>query len=301
MILIKPSFEILASTTGENYRYSYLDPRRLIEAAGRTCYKSETNITDESAAPFVERLRKKGHVSVLEHSWAVVILWNEEALKVWQGPRSKFIEYETFFSKPNIVNLQGQKQLRIALIMAGNMRAFEEFYPEMWKRREFDFKLAANNPGKFHAITVRFICNRGVTHELVRHRMASYSQESTRYCDYSGEITFIIPPWFDTGPGEYKKDSVSFHTGNKDLLPWLEHLWRCEESYQTLRDLHFTPQMARGVLPIDLKTEIVVTANLNEWKHIFSLRCSERAHPQIRELMTPLRDEFRKMFAEEKL
>lgn len=122
--------------------------------------------------------------------------------------------------------------------------------------------------------SVRFITNRGVTHELVRHRLASYSQESTRYVRYSGEIEFIKPVWWD------EPDYSEAQKKN-----WLEAVEQAEDAYLRALKLGDKPEQAREVLPHALKVEIVVTANLREWRHIFALRCSSKAHPQMRALM----------------
>lgn len=122
--------------------------------------------------------------------------------------------------------------------------------------------------------SVRLITNRGVTHELVRHRLASYSQESTRYVRYSHGIEFIKPVWWnDLEYSEAQKKN------------WLESMECAEKSYLEALKLGDKPEQAREVLPHALKTEIVVTANLREWRHIFELRCSLKSHPQIRTLM----------------
>jgi len=133
------------------------------------------------------------------------------------------------------------------------------------------------------AITVRFIVNRGVSHELVRHRLMSPSQESTRYCNYSkekfGEEITVIKPLF------YEEGSVAYAI-------WLHSIAVAEESYFELLRLGSTPQEARDVLQNNLKTEVVVTANPREWRHIFKQRTAPAAHPQMREVMIPLLDEF---------
>ena len=121
-------------------------------------------------------------------------------------------------------------------------------------------------------ITVSLICDRGVTHELVRHRIASYSQESTRYCNYMGEkfgreLTFIKPCFWAEDDPKY--------------AIWKEQMAQLEETYQRL--LEAGPQEARSILPNSLKTEIVVTMNLREWRHFFRLRTAPAAHPQMRE------------------
>ena len=208
MILVKPSHKILTDIDG-------LDILRKIESAGRTCYKSENKITEDSAKKFVASIIKNGHHSVIEHE----------------------------------------------------------------------------------SISVRFICDRGVTHEIVRHRLAAYSQESTRYCDYGGkyacpEVTFIIPPWIDITPGHYgTKDSVPMGKNSSHYWAWA--MLDAERYYATLRQHDWSPQQARAVLPNSLKTEIVMSANLREWRHVLKLRTSRAAHPQMRELMSPLLAELK--------
>jgi thymidylate synthase (FAD) len=194
MKIISPSYEIL-------YMPSPAEILQRIEQAGRTCYKSEDKITDDSAKAFVERLIKSQHLSVLEHM----------------------------------------------------------------------------------NITVRFICDRGVSHELVRHRLSSFSQESTRYCNYSkgkfgSEITVIKPPFWNERTIEYRD--------------WKYAMMDAERFYLNLIRYGARPEEARSVLPNSLKTEIVMTANLREWRHVFKQRCDKAAHPQMREIMCPLRDEL---------
>lgn len=139
-------------------------------------------------------------------------------------------------------------------------------------------------------VTVSIICDRGVTHEIVRHRLASYSQESTRYCNYGsnkfgGEIT-VIEPCFWNSPSEADKAKWAI---------WGVAMRAVEEAYLKLTKLGATAQEARSVLPNSLKTEIVMTMNLREWRHFFRLRCSPKAHPQMREITIPLLEEFRKL------
>jgi len=145
-------------------------------------------------------------------------------------------------------------------------------------------------------MTVRFICDRGFTHELVRHRLASFSQESTRYCNYKKKnVTFIIPPWVNIIPGLYPNylllDGVVCNN-DEALFYWFTLIKSAEDKYNRLIELGWSPQQARSVLPNSLKTEIVITANLREWKHIFDMRCAKSAHPQMRELMCPLKDQL---------
>jgi len=206
MKLIRPYFEIL--TTDEEF----LSMLKNIERAGRTCYKSEDKITNESAPKFVEMIINHGHESVLEHE----------------------------------------------------------------------------------KITVKFICDRGVSHELVRHRIASFSQESTRYCNYTrnkfnSEITFIIPEWIDLTNWDGRIHASAIDT----RMIWLRAMHRSELDYNKLIEDGWQPQQARSVLPNSLKTEIVITANLREWREIFRQRTSRASHPQMRELMIPLLNQLK--------
>jgi thymidylate synthase (FAD) len=142
-------------------------------------------------------------------------------------------------------------------------------------------------------VTVKFICDRGVSHEIVRHRIASYAQESTRYCNYSkekfgNEITFIDPFFFDP----YHKDSNCECDSCQKRLCWEMTMHNCEVNYLELIKYGAKPEEARSVLPNSLKTEIVCTFNLREWRAFFKLRCPKTAHPQMRQLTLPLYYEF---------
>ena len=139
------------------------------------------------------------------------------------------------------------------------------------------------------SVTVKFVVDRGISHELVRHRLASFAQESTRYCNYSkddfgSEITFIIPEYL-----EYKSEGWNI---------WKESMKRAEDAYFKMLDFGLSPQQARAVLPNSLKTEVVMTANLREWRHFFKLRAlgtTGKPHPQMLEVTVPLLEEFKQM------
>jgi thymidylate synthase (FAD) len=136
------------------------------------------------------------------------------------------------------------------------------------------------------SFTVKFIVDRGVSHEMVRHRLASYSQESTRYCNYSkddfqSEITFIEPYYLAEGsPG---------------WMEWMLAMEAAEKAYFNLLNIGHSPQEARAVLPNSLKTEVMMTANLREWRHFLKVRTSKAAHPQIREVAIPLLHELQRL------
>lgn len=188
MFVVTPSVELLSITP---------ESARLIERAGRTCYKSEDReITNESAAKFIQMVLRRGHESVLEHASA----------------------------------------------------------------------------------TFRIICDRGVSHEIVRHRLASYSQESTRYCNYGKDrfgqgITVLEPTW-SSSPG------TSAHTAAHAV--WEAASRDAEAAYLALLAIGETPQTARSVLPTCLKTELEMTANFREWRHFIKMRLAPDAHPDIR-------------------
>ena len=178
-----------------------------LELVGRTCYKSEDKITEDSAAKFVAGLIKRGHEAMLEHV----------------------------------------------------------------------------------SITVKFVTDRGISHEIVRHRLASYAQESTRYCNYSQdkfghELTFIIPDFLEYGSEGFKL--------------WKDAMKQVEKTYFAMLEAGHTPQEARSVLPNSLKTELVMTANLREWRAFFKLRAANStgaAHPQMLEITRPLLDDLKAM------
>ena len=186
MKIIDPHVELINSP-------SYATALHTIEIAGRTCYRSEDKMTDDSAEAFIRRIIRRGHESVLEHV----------------------------------------------------------------------------------CVTVKFTCDRGVSHEIVRHRIGAYSQESTRYCNYSGdkfgnEITVILPDY-------WKKN-------DKQLNLWLDVCDWAERQYMHMLELGATPQEARSVLPNSLKTTLIGTYNLREWRHFLLLRCAPDAHPQMQQV-----------------
>lgn len=199
MIIVNPSAFIIAAPDG-------MDLLTQIEAAGRTCYKSEDKITDESCIKFVKNVLARGHEAVIEHG----------------------------------------------------------------------------------AITARFICDRGVSHEIVRHRLAAYCQESTRYCNYGqekhgGQVTFVKPSFWDEGDVEYGL--------------WLGACQCAEKYYLDMLARGATPQQARSVLPNSVKTEVVMTANPREWRHFFKMRTPETAHPDMRVVANQLLAEFQQRFS----
>lgn len=152
-------------------------------------------------------------------------------------------------------------------------------------------------------VHVKFICDRGVSHELVRHRLCSFAQESTRYCNYGNaeHITFILPCWFSEQETALALEYANSDNNTELDIPddakvgvWLISMSDSEDRYNFLVGQGWQPQQARSVLPNSLKTEINMSGNVREWRHIFEQRCSSAAHPQMRELMIPLLEDFKK-------
>lgn len=305
MKLIRPSFEILEQKPRAIVIPADMEigPRmvreellssvyRQIEIAGRTCYKSEDKITDTSAKEFVERMVKSGHGAMLEHG-TVYLLLN-------MASRQQYFKY---CSNPySIANSTGEAEKGTWLgFVTTNYRVLVE---NNW----LDDLQYICEPGKEHEkrITVKFVCDRGVSHEFVRHRVFSFAQESTRYCNYAkdkfgNELTFIIPRWLSLSNGSYTYDYPNGFTkdGSKwdsklELNTFLLSLVRSEAAYLELISQGWVAQQARAVLPNSLKTELIMTGTLTQWEGFFKLRDAESAHPQARELAEPLHAEFRK-------
>lgn len=281
MKLIKPSFTILHQAPGLEGVY------KQIELAGRTCYKSEDKITPDSAKAFVERMINSGHGAMLEHGTVYLGMPIETIIPIEANGWGKYESNK--YSKGGVVcSINGEKRVAITT----NLRVLVE---NGW----LDDLQYICEPTKYHEkrITVRFICDRGVSHEFVRHRVFSFAQESTRYCNYSkdkfgNELTFIQPCYLNEAElAQYGP----YHLVSRNKSP--ESIFICslnnaEKDYLTLIESGWKAQEARAVLPNALKTELVMTGFATDWPHFFELRCASNAHPQARELAIPLYDEF---------
>ena len=277
MKLIKPSFEILEQEPGLQGIY------KQIELAGRTCYKSLDKITETSAEGFVNRMIASKHYAMLEHG-TVYLSWLDEG--------GNYHPYENNpYSK---VTYQTLPWGEVMIHVTTNLRVLVE---NGWLE---DLKHLCE-PTEFHEkrVTVRFTTDRGVSHEFVRHRVFSFAQESTRYCNYSkdkfgNELTFIIPSWMNSNEKSINtKQGFGLNPG-EELFAFLG---KSERHYFKLLELGWTPQQARQVLPNALKTELVMTGFVSDWKHLFRLRTSfiaetGKPHPDMSNLCDPLYKEF---------
>lgn len=288
MRLIKPYSEIWEQLAGPEGVY------KQIERAGRICYKSENKITEDSAKPFVDRMVKSGHGAVLEHGTVYLKVPYSEAHSIL--PADSDWVMDNYCSNPySIVKGDGEDYY-----ITSNYRVLVE---NNWLD---DLKYLCE-PTEYHAkrITVHFICDRGVSHEFVRHRVFSFAQESTRYCNYSkdkfgNELTFIIPCWTNLPEQEYgdRVNPKVFNRGNTNGIEtsYVDSLRQTEYNYFNLLNQGWKPQEARAVLPNALKTELVMTGFVSDWNHFFRLRSriakTGKPHPQAQELADPLMDEF---------
>lgn len=306
MKLIKPSFEIWEQPAGLEGVY------KQIERVGRVCYKSEDKITEDSAKPFVDRMIKSGHGAMLEHGTVYLAMPMETILPIEANGWGKYTKnpYSKGFK---VCEVDGQRRVAITT----NLRVLVE---NGW----LDDLQYICEPTEYHErrVTVHFVCDRGVSHEFVRHRVMSFAQESTRYCNYSkdkfgNELTFIIPCWCDDIPDALSlKDSMDvkkFVWGTDDLAAIVEkkgvvnrqvskftqrflyEMQGDEDIYIELIAAGYKPQEARAVLPNSLKTELVVTGFTSDWNHFFDLRArgtTGAPHPQAKELAEPLMKEF---------
>ncbi|WP_041277925.1 FAD-dependent thymidylate synthase [Desulfotalea psychrophila] len=303
MLIVDPSYEIL----GEMDSASLVER---VEACGRICYKSEDKITPASAIPFVQKMVVHGHNSVME--MAAITLRFECGTEAV----ADFFACQPKYFAVNVVDG--------GLLVSGSIRAFREFYSlysenpiicsalvllaekepylfsDIWgadASYSGDVKASKLSLAEVDAlpaalllahrfVAVRFVVNRAVTHELVRHRPCSYLQESQRYCRYSNEkfgnqVSFVRPLFFEEGTPEYEA--------------WNEAMEETEKLYLQLLKTS-TPQAARTVLPNSCKTEIIAFCSLSEWGHIFSLRTTTHVEPSMREVMIPLEVEMKGQF-----
>ena len=295
MKLIKPSFEIWEQSVGLEGVY------KQIERVGRVCYKSGDKITEDSAKPFVDRMIKSGHGAMLEHGTVYLAMPMETILPIEANGWGKYTKnpYSKGFK---VCEVDGQRRVAITT----NLRVLVE---NGW----LDDLQYICEPTEYHErrVTVHFVCDRGVSHEFVRHRVMSFAQESTRYCNYSkdkfgNELTFIIPCWLDIPTGHYAywdgdwcdidKMKIQLPEGeHKDIDAFLWTLNNAETHYTLLINSGWKPQEARAVLPNSLKTELVVTGFTSDWNHFFDLRArgtTGAPHPQAKELAEPLMKEF---------
>lgn len=271
------------------------DPYKMIELAGRTCYKSEDKITENSAKEFVDRMIKLGHGAMLEHGTIY--------LKIDKTEDGHLPPARLYWSDGNHKKYTRVRKHGNSIYVTTNLRVIVE------NNRLDDLQYQVK-PTEHHEkrITAKFICDRGVSHEFVRHRVFSFAQESTRYCGYSkdkfgNDITYIIPSWLDLPEGKYSDwDNDWCDVSELKLLYpevdnlsdpancFLQSIKNAEYYYFMLINRGWKPQQARQVLPNATKTELVMTGFESDWEHFLSLRTSKNAHPDAQRLSLKLKE-----------
>lgn len=317
MRIIKPS---------ATYMEHNVAPYEFVEKVGRTCYKSEDRITEGSAEKFVKSLINSNHWAMLEHETLYIAMTESLMMNFLRYMTEQWSENLAFFNITYDVSgrdyiLSGSfrsfhdlfskdyqglpiKMLKYSLqcsypLVFGEPDAKMHYsytlgYDCTVYSREVFISLYRSKPDilfKHLTHTVKFVCDRGVSHEMVRHRVASFAQESTRYCNYSkdkygNEITVILPCFF-TGKLPY---DLRFDV-------WRESCEVAESKYFELLKMKATPQEARTVLPNSLKTELIITTTEEEWQHIVNLRLKGTTgspHPQMKESMALIIDDLLK-------
>lgn len=301
MKIIQPNVEFIPMPTDKASLLKH------IERCGRVCYKSEDKITEGSAEKFVSNIIKRGHEAVLEHG-AIIL---QIGFNAWVQVQDCIFILENDTEFISFLRFSYEVDRPVA---SGNIRAWRDFlkaygdeydcipgftrpmiekYPELFpefvdsgydgvgfaadtKELQISDLITENEKLHHQYQTLLFTCDRGVSHELVRHRPSSFCQESTRYCNYGkdgfgNEITVIEPCYLVPHTPGYRLWKHSCRVSEITYLEMLAH--------------GFVPQEARAVLPSSLKTELMMTAHMGEWRHVINLRCSKAAHPQARQVM----------------
>lgn len=291
MRLINSSYEII-----EPKSYDLGSVFKHIELCGRVCYKSEDKITPDSATKFVDRMIKSGHTSVLEHGTIYLeIPWAENWEKYKYNPYSK-CNHSPLGDDFSIIAVTTNYRVLIENNWLDDLKYMCE--PTEYHERRY---------------TVRFIMDRIGSQSFCRHRHFSFSQESTRFCNYSkdkfgNEITYVIPSTCSDIPnntvlkdksdidafvwGELDTNSINTPKVTEFTRQYLYRLIDDELSYNVLINKGYKPQQARQILPNALKTELIMTGFASDWEHFFDLRDDKRAHPDAQKLAKPLHEEF---------
>lgn len=261
MKIIDPKVEIIQEP----------NPLRRIELCGRVCYKSEDKITDDSAGEFVSRLIERGHTSVLEHARVIV-----------PGDRANSLAYS--YNNDREYPYGMEYRARFGLDDGGKY---------VYAMNVRDFCAIGGTPEELETLknaddymTVRFTCDRAIANELVRHRVFSFSQESTRYVNYEKQgINFIRPVPFEWAEFSVDQSELPDSMADPRFQAWFLGCEQAEANYQHLIREGSSPQEARLVLPLSTKTELIMTGTYSQWSEMLKLRLDRASHPQMRYLL----------------
>ena len=289
MRLIKPKVELINQEPGVEGLFKHM------ELCARTCYKSEDKITEDSAKKFINNvIIARGHTAMLEHGTVYLMI-----------PYG--IMYDTgYFSNEAIAT----KYIDNPYSIVQNSQIYDYWcvtsnYRVLLQNGWLDDLQYLCEPTEYHVkrVTVRFICDMGVAREFCRHRLFSFAQESTRYCNYSKakfgkELNCIIPCWYKNMFEGNSYNIELCHTYDLTIseglsrteAAWIQAMCEAESTYFGLLTEGEPAQQARNVLPLALKTELIMTGTVEQWIEFLKLRCANDAHPQARELAIELRD-----------
>lgn len=288
MKLIKQSFEIL-----EQKDFTLVGIKKFIERCGRVCYKSEDRITDDSYEKFVSMLERRDHARPLEFGTVHLKMYISDFHKLrdtlcinnmWND---QWIKYH-YAGTLTYVTTNYRYYLAIIKVFPSAENDFDPQDDELYPKR----------------YTVHFITSRGVMDEFRTHVGLSHLAESTRYCNYSkdkfnNEIAFIIPDWVDSiKEGTYTKDyefPPMWGYDNWIDSEWLYAMYKAEKAYLTMTRVYLTPQQAREVLPLSVKSELISCGFEDAWSNFFYRRCAKDAHPMAREIAIPLQERFKEL------
>lgn len=281
MRLIKPSVELWEQPPGMSGIYQQ------IERCARVCYKSEDKIGEGTAEKMVKMLEERGHTAMLEHGTVYLTI-----------PKNETLAWEEYLhdtrTRVNTDREFAYVTTNYRILYENDLLGDLQYQTEPMEGHE-------------KRVTVHFTCDRGISHELVRHRVFSFAQESTRYCNYSkdkfgNELTFIIPGWLNLPERSYgtidNPSDIQFKQYDDPYeAEFVNGLLGAEFRYMNLLGNQkegnpWTPQQARTILPNSLKTEVCMTGFVSDWEYFFGLRTAQNAHPQMRELTILLKDIF---------
>jgi thymidylate synthase (FAD) len=289
MKLIKQSFEIL-----EQKDFSLIGIKKFIERCGRVCYKSEDKITDDSYEKFVNMLDKRDHARPLEFGTVHLRIDSEMLFK-------KFLQdlVDCKLYNPTWIKY---KKLPEYTYITTNYRHYLQIIKKCpYIAEYFTEQDNCYYPSRY---TVHMVLSRGIMDEFRTHVSLSHLAESTRYCNYykdkfDNELTFIIPNWVDTiEEGTYTKDHKFPPMWGHDS--WMDSEWfyamcGAEETYLIMVQEYLSPQQARDVLPLSVKSELISCGFEDAWSNFFYRRCANDAHPMAREIAIPLQEKFKEL------
>lgn len=292
MRLIKPKVELINQEPGVEGLFKHM------ELCARTCYKSEDKITEDSAKKFINNvIIARGHTAMLEHGTVYLRIPDKSIDGQYVYPaKGKYIAQKYSIARPRLEGIPNNEYS--VFYVTTNYRVLLQ---NGWLE---DLQYLCE-PTEYHVrrITVRFICDMGVAREFCRHRLFSFAQESTRYCNYSKakfgkELNCIIPCWYKNMFEGNSYNIELCHTYDLTIseglsrteAAWIQAMCEAESTYFGLLTEGEPAQQARNVLPLALKTELIMTGTVEQWIEFLKLRCANDAHPQARELAIELRD-----------